>query len=498
VLILDLDLDLDLNLNLMKYDTIIIGAGLGGLTAGAKLAKEGKKVLLIEQHDRPGGCATTFQRGDFTFEVGLHEMDGLDPRDIKTRIFKDLGVFDQVDFLKVPEFYHFVQGDFQLTIPHDPAEASEILIHTFPDEVEGIKAYFDQLINARKRAKESENQPERSLGDFLDSIISNDLLKMVLLGNLGYFHDDPYSLSLNYYSTAQGSYYQGGGNFIRGGSQKLSDCLAGIIVANGGEVLLNHLVTSIITDDTKATGVTYRKMGKGDQTLMSAQADEIIANASIPMVAKKLLPGNLGNELYKQVEELENGASLLTIYLGFDTPPKQLGSTKYSTFLFDESMRSQKDIKANNRGDFARRSFTFIDYSQVDSALTTDDKGVGVICCVDYLDEWEHLDQEQYKAKKREVAAIFLEKLDRYIPGIKSHVTHAEVGTSKTVARYTLNPDGAVYGFAQTPYRVRKENVQTLDHLHFASAWTKTGGGFSGAIFSGYLCAMGVLRKSGS
>ena len=70
----------------MQYDVIIVGGGLGGLTSGAKLAREGKKVLLLEQHDRPGGCATTFKRKDFTMEVGLHEMDGLHPSDPKTKI----------------------------------------------------------------------------------------------------------------------------------------------------------------------------------------------------------------------------------------------------------------------------------------------------------------------------------------------------------------------------------------------------------------------------
>ena len=84
----------------MKYDVIVIGAGLGGLTAGAKLAKEGKKVLVIEQHDRPGGCATTFKRKDFTLEVGLHEMDGLDRTDLKMKIFRDLEVFDHVEFVR--------------------------------------------------------------------------------------------------------------------------------------------------------------------------------------------------------------------------------------------------------------------------------------------------------------------------------------------------------------------------------------------------------------
>jgi all-trans-retinol 13,14-reductase len=197
----------------MNFDVIVIGGGLGGLTAGAKLAKEGRKVLLLEQHDRPGGCATTFKRKDFIMEVGLHEMDGLDARDMKTRIFRDLGVFDEVTFLKVPEFYRFVNGRYEFVMPHDPELAISSLIEVFPSEEEGIRAYFDRIMNARKHIKETAGEPEGNVGDYLDSIIGDEDLKLILLGNLGYFHDDPYTLSLNYYSVAQGSYFSGGGNF---------------------------------------------------------------------------------------------------------------------------------------------------------------------------------------------------------------------------------------------------------------------------------------------
>ncbi len=482
----------------MKYDIIIVGSGLGGLTAGAKLAREGKKVLLVEQHDRPGGCATTFKRKDFTFEVGLHEMDGLDRRDMKTRIFNDLGVFDEVEFLKVPEFYHFINGRFEITMPHDPEEAIRILTEKFPGEENGIKAYFDQMLNARKKAKESEGKPEISLGEYLDSIIHNEDLKLVLLGNLGYFHDDPYSISLSYYSIAQGSYFQGGGNFIKGGSQKLSDYLSNCIQRNGGEVILKHMVTEIIAENNKAVGIKYMAAGNETSELFTAHANEIIANAAIPNVAGKLLPERHRKGLQKQVEKLEPGASLLTMYFGFKKNAKDLGSKHYSTFVFDDSIETQADIKVNNKGDFKQRSFTFIDYSQIDSALTTEEKSVGAICCIDYYSDWEKLNKEEYRAKKKLVADIFMEKLEKLIPGIQDHVEHFEVGTSKTVARYTLNPGGAVYGFAQTPERVLADQIQSIDNLHFASAWTKIGGGFSGAIFSGYLCAMDILRKGSS
>ena len=198
----------------MQYDTIIIGGGLGGLIAGAKLSREGKKILLIEQHNRPGGCATTFKRGDFTFEVGLHEMDGPSPRDMKTRIFSDLDVFNNVEFIKVPEFYRFINNRFDFSMPHEPETATERLISLFPDESEGIRAFFDQLLNSRRRPSENARH-DRSVGDFLDSITSDNDLKLILLGNLGYFHDDPYTLSLEYYSIAQGSYFTNGAKFYQ-------------------------------------------------------------------------------------------------------------------------------------------------------------------------------------------------------------------------------------------------------------------------------------------
>ncbi|MFO7722668.1 MAG: NAD(P)/FAD-dependent oxidoreductase [Bacteroidales bacterium] len=479
----------------MHYDIIVIGAGLGGLTAGAKLAKEGRKVLLIEQHDRPGGCATTFRRHDFTFEVGLHEMDGLDARDMKTKIFRDLGVFDHVEFLKVPEFYHFVHGSGQFTMPHDAEQAIKELVGAFPQEEAGIRAYFDQLLNARKKLKESEGQPERTVGEFLDSMIGDDNLKLVLLGNLGYFHDDPYSLSLSYYSIAQGSYFQGGGNFIKGGSQMLSDYLASVITANGGEVLLNHEVTGIMVDGDMVTGVRYRPAKKDHESLLTAYGREIIANAALPNVANVLLPEETGKPLAEQIADLPAGASLLTLYLGFSKELKEIGSRYYSTFFYDESVKSLADIRENNGGPFSRRSFTFVDYSQVDSALAPAGKSVGVVCCIDYLHDWDNLSPAEYKAKKEEVARIFIGKLEEFLPGITDLIEYYEVGTAKTVARYTRNPEGAVYGFAQTPYRTTRPIPQTLSNLHFASAWTKTGGGFSGAIYSGYLCAMGIMRK---
>ena len=85
-----------------KFDVIVIGSGLGGLTAGATLAKEGKCVLVLEQHFAVGGCATTFNRQGVTYEVGLHEMDwGTPQSDMKQYIFQKLGILDSLHLIKL-------------------------------------------------------------------------------------------------------------------------------------------------------------------------------------------------------------------------------------------------------------------------------------------------------------------------------------------------------------------------------------------------------------
>ena len=200
----------------------------------------------------------------------------------------NLKVTDNIDFIKVPEFYYFVSDRIRITIPHDPSQAKTILKDKFPDESDGIDAFFSRILNPAKKTAENDQSEDISLGEFLDTIIEDEDLKLVLLGNLGYFHDDPYSISLAYYSVAQGSYYSGGASYIKGGSQKLSDHLAEFINAHNGLVLLNHKVTGFCIENNKLSGVEYHRKRRSSKVILTAFADEIIANASMLNVASML------------------------------------------------------------------------------------------------------------------------------------------------------------------------------------------------------------------
>ncbi|MEN8156151.1 MAG: NAD(P)/FAD-dependent oxidoreductase [Bacteroidota bacterium] len=479
----------------MQYDFIIIGGGLGGLTAGAKLAREGKKVLLLEQHDRPGGCATTFKRKEFTMEVGLHEMEGLYPRDQKIKMFEDLGITERVSFLELPEFYRFINGRQDVVIPHDKEAAGEVLKNAFPDQAEGIDAYFWHMANARRVMVMNRNQPEKSIGQFLDEVITDDDLKLVLLGNLGYYHDDPYSLSWFYYLSAQNSNYGGRANFIRGGSQQLSNALMEIIGEHGGEVKLNSLVTAIDYEGKKPVGVTYTDTKGRERGIHSDLAADIIVNAAVPNLARELLSKSDGKRLEKSIQNNQIGASLLTVYYGFNRPLKEINN-HYATFVYDPSVRNQADILPNNKSGFDTRSFTFVDYSQVDSRLAPEGKSVGAVCAVDYPSDWEGLSREEYNRMKADVADTITSRCEQFIPGFRNAVEHVEVATSLSVKRFTLNPGGAVYGFAQNPDKPVDYLSALPENIHLASAWGKLGGGFSGAIINGYNTANNLLKRS--
>jgi phytoene dehydrogenase-like protein len=499
----------------MNYDVIVIGAGLGGLTAGARLARNGFKVLMVEQHNIPGGCATTFKRKDYTVEVGLHEMDGLDEIDAKTDIFNDLDIFNNVELIRLPEFYRYINPNIDFVMPDDANEAITKLIKNFPEDEKGIRYYFKQMRGIRKQVPKLPRSKiarffllplypllfpnvvknaKKSVGQFLDENIRNDDLKLLLTANLGYYHDDPYSMSMIYFSTAQDGYYAGGW-YIKGGSQKLSDYLASCISSNGGEIVYRHLVEEIIVENNKAVGIIYRKKSKKETERIQANAKYIIANNAVPALAK-MLPKEQSLKVEDQIKNLQNSCSVITLYLGFTKMPKVLGNKFYSTFIANNDVKNLKDFAEDlQHADFDKRHLIFVDYSQIDSGLTPEGKSFGVLATSDYGKDWENLSKEEYKTKKEEVSKAMIDRLEKLIPGIKEHIEYYELGTAKTVERYTLNPGGSVYGFSQTVSQAgdnRFGQSMPVKNLHIASAWGFPGGGFTGAIISGFLTSLKI------
>lgn len=500
-----------------SYETVVVGAGLGGLTAGARLAQAGRDVLVLEQHSIPGGCATTFPRLDFDFEVSLHEIDGLDEGDPKREIFDQLHISEELSFEPLPEFYYYERGDREIVMPHDREVTIERLVERFPEEEAGIRRYFDVITSMYEAMQDVPLTGDLSLtdkatfpirhrtflryrnttvGEFFDETFDDEELKLLLAAVLPYYHDDPYSLSFPVFAVGQATLLAGGGYYIEGGSQALSDHLASVIEDNGGTLEFERLVTDLVVEDGAVTGVRHEHVRTGDEA-RTETAESVVANAAIPLVADELLPDRYGDRLSEQVGDWEYAPSMTNLYIGFERPPSELGCDHYSTVIQDTAIESLSDVMTYRRGSFGKRTINFVDYSQVEADLAPGEKSVGVLTTLDYLSEWTGLTDAEYREKKARVKEVMLRRLGEKYPRLPDAVEHAELATPKTLQGYTRNPGGTPYGFAFTPSQsgLDRQIEPPVEDLEFASVWTYPGGGFTGATIAGYRAAESLLSN---
>ena len=477
-------------------------------------------MLLVEQHNVVGGAATAFNRKrTMRFEVGLHEMNGIsEPR--KQDLLKDLGVWDKIEFIQVPEFYRILKGDMDLVIPDNIEEAKQVLISSFPDEKKAISKYFKDIVGIREQVQRYRWSKTKkmllapimpimlsklikfrktTIGDYLDDLTDNEDLKLAIIANVGYYHDDPYSLSMLLFSIGNASYMGHGGWFVKGGSQNLSDALAEVIEENGGKIILKHCVDEIILENNKAVGIKYHRNKRIDPEMIDAFGGKVVANAAMPNVFNHLLPGHDTSPTAQKINNMEPGCSLLSIYYSFSKPVNDLFDNRYSTFVYDDEVTNMRQLSAIEKsGDYSKKGLVFVNYNAIDSDILSDDNYTGVLCGIDYLKNWEDLEHGPYKEKKQQVIDTYTKRLDKYFPGFAERVEYSEMATPKTIKKYTQNPHGTVYGFAPTPKQALKNRTKMFDHgienLYFASAWALAGG-FSAAIASGHSTAKQILKE---
>ncbi|WP_297205214.1 NAD(P)/FAD-dependent oxidoreductase [uncultured Brachyspira sp.] len=502
-----------------KYDIVIIGSGLGGLTSGAYLAKQGKKVLVLESHNIVGGCATVYKRKNVKFEVGLHELDmAKKNREMKHVIFSKLGLYDRVNLVQLPQTWRIKTESTDLTIPEGYENVINTLEKEFPEEKAGIKKYFAGLSRMMYMIRRVPYDlkfwdffffpvttfpmilyqlfTQKNTGDVLDSIIKSDKLKRILNINITYYHQNPYEFTWYYHACAQGAYYNSA-YFVKGGSQNLSNALADIIKENGGEIRVSSEVKKINVKGNIAEGVTY--FDKRAKQEVTVNADYIIANAAPQIVYDELLPKGYEDN---RIKKLKNSVSLYTVYIIFKKKFSELyPNNAYSTFITTEKTLNTKfkeDAKGQRGIPVEDRNFVFVDYSAIDSGLVEegDNRSFAVLTGPSFLDEWKDLSDEEYKARKKEMAEKLIDRAEQHYPGFRDNIEYYEVATPKTIKRYIKTPDGTPYGFVQDTYLKKSRCVRvspTVKNLHFASAWNFPGGGFTGALLSGYLAARNIL-----
>ncbi len=511
-----------------KFDVAIIGAGLGGLTTGAILARAGLKVLVVEKSNSVGGAASSYKVGDLFVEGSLHETsnphDACDPKhDPLTRA----GVIDAVKWIPSGALYEVRGGPVgkSLMLLDDFPAARRTLTDRFPEARAGIEILLGEMerissaagiLSRGGAAFRNPTQVFGALRDLLPAIRDwnlslsrklertfgdNEAVKSAIAANLSYYHDDPSALWWVFFAIAQGSYLLSGGRYIQGGSQRLSSSLARVIMkSTGSSVVLRRVVSKIAIDaNGRACGLTHTaKDGSDPQTI---EADRIVGNAA-PDVLASLLPENVAAKLRRSYADRKQSISLFSLTLGLSKNPAEFGIKSYSTQLLPDWMKTLDayeegtSLMADEPSD-RMPPLAVVNYAAIDSGVPAPPYVLSVVG-TDRLSNWSDTDQDDYRAKRARWQDAIVAYLDRNYPGLAGAVVTSSFNTALSVRQYLGAPQGAVYGFAPTAPRsfldwAKRSPATCVQGLYLASAYTGFGG-YTGVIQSAGACAGMILR----
>ncbi len=488
-------------------DVVVIGAGNGGLTAALTLARSGRKVLLLERHNVPGGCATSFVRGRFEFEVALHQLSGVGrperPGPLRT-LLSELGVMDKLEFVEIENLYRFVMpGGFDATLPADRPEMVRDLQAWFPDEREAIARFFDflyafslQYIQGRFFA-DAEISKEKyplyfkyALKDtqqILDEYFASPLLQAVLSVYWSYLGVPPSRLPFGEFAVMLFSYIEFKPFHLKGGSQALSNALLDAYLAAGGEAWFGCAAERILVEDGAVAGV---RTEHGDEV----RCRRVVCNASTVQAYLDLLdPGDVPAGALEAFKSSSIGPSAFTVYLGFDCEPAELGIQDTTNFIVTttDSDRAFDLWRTMEPQGWALLSC----YDVADPEFSPPGACQAALVALQYADPWYSVSPQQYADAKNRYAESLLQLAERVFPGLRGHIEELEAASPLTHLRYLGHPGGAIYGMDQfaKDNQVFLNRRSPLAGLYFAGAWVGSGG-FQATLASGRSTARSLLK----
>jgi phytoene dehydrogenase-like protein len=494
-------------------DVVVIGAGNAGLTAAVRLAQSGAATLLLEQHNIPGGCATSFRRGRFEFEVALHQLSGLGtenhPFQIR-QLLGELGVLDRLEFVYEPDLYRVTIPDLvDVTLPADKAGVIEALAAVHPAERQAVGRFLDLVHDVfqewvgftylggaqlgpddvKKRYPLFTHYALRTLREVLDELFVSQTLKTVLAAYWPYLGQTPGTLAFVDYAVIFEVYLEYQPAHIKGGSQAMSNALLDQFQRLGGKVRFNCGADAILTEDGHVTAV--RTVG-GDT--ISCQA--VVSNVSTPVTYGRLLDTGMPAAVRQDLASRPIGVSGCMVYLGLDATPQELGMTASTNFCLAGFDHDLLGPRRDEIGD--PRAVAVTCYSLADPSFSPAGTTHLVIMDMHYSEPWTRLSPADYLDAKFAYGGKLIDFAQRTFPGLRDKIVEADVATPITVMRYLRHPGGAIYGFDQTPSgsALFRHNDIIVPGLHLAGAWTGTGG-FQPTLTAGAAAADAVLLAIG-
>ena len=493
-----------------KFDAVVIGAGNGGLAAACRLAKAGKKTLLIEQHNLPGGVASSFRRGRFEFETALHELcefgSAENPGGCRQTIVDEFGL--DINWYMVPDNFRVITtardgSPIDATLPCGRENFINKMEEYVPGCRESVEKFFDlgtETLAAGKYMTASGGHPDSKLmqekypnflrtaaypvNRVLKALKMPDKAQDIMNTYWGYLGVDADHLSFMQYVNMVCLYVNHGAWIPEKTSNQLTTGLLERFRAMGGTAWFNCRAEEILFDEEEHVNGLRTTAGTVDTRY-------IICNANPSMVYANMVPQSIVPDRERKLAAARRySARMFVVYMGLNKSAEELGLKDYSYFL-PQSADSVKEYESLKRIETNKYNIALC-YNVVNPKASPEGTCIVSLTTTYMEDCWSQIDPKDYVKTKNKVASDMIDWFEEKTGIIiRPYIEEFEVATPWTFCRYASVPQGAAYGYElrdwdnMMPRMMMMREEYPIKGLRFCGASSIRGDGFNSAIFSG-------------
>jgi len=504
-----------------KYDVVVVGAGLAGLSAAIHSALAGKKTLLMEQHNVPGGCASSFVRGRFEFDPSLHELCDFGPADNPGDIRNILDAYGvKLNWYEVKDCFRVVTVGsdgkrLDVTMPSGLDNFKKALVREVPGcekQVDELFELFDEVlrgiayITASKGHADSEvlkrDYPNMlRTGAYSTKKVFNALklpqkAQDILSTYWSYLGVDMNHLAFIHYAAMVHKYVSRSAYIPAHTSHQLSVAMTERFRELGGDIWFNCTAERFLFDGDRCCGV-MTSLGQVD-------CDYVLANINPDIIYGSMMPKELIPEREKKLSAARGrrfGARMFTAYFGLDCTAEEIGFKDYAIF-FQGNADSEKEYNSMLSGMDTNNYSIALCHNNANPEFSPEGTCVIYFTSMNAPSDWNDITADDYTAKKNAFAMKLVKQLkDEAGIDIAPHIEEMVVASPLTFARYLGTPEGSVYGYETRDWDGMMARMMMLgtDYpikgLRPIGAAGPRGDGYSAAVICGQLMAAAAVRE---